>query len=140
MSGDLEQLTAADLMTAEVVTVEVATSLQDAVRLMVSKRIRHLPVMQRGKVIAMLSDRDVRMMVTDMTDPGERQRYMTSTHCIEHASSPVITATPGTLAQELAREFVESRIGCLPIVDAGGKLVGIVTHTDLLNWLSQVAG
>lgn len=136
--GDLDQLTAADLMTREVVTVDADMSLQDAVRTMVTRRIRHLPVVREAEVVAILSDRDVRMMVTDLVDPAERLRYMVSTPVTAHASSPVITAAPATPATELAQVLVESRIGCLPVVDPGGKLAGIVTQTDLLNWIARL--
>ena len=135
---DLDHLTAADLMTGEVITVDADMSLQDAVRTMVTRRIRHLPVIRDGEVFAMLSDRDVRLMVTDLIDPAERRRYMVSTPVTAHASSPVTTAAPDTPAPELARELVESRIGCLPVVDADGRLIGIVTQTDLLNWIARL--
>lgn len=137
-ADNLVELTAADLMTREVITVDAEATLQEAVRTMVTRRIRHLPVMRAGKVVAMLSDRDVRLMVTDLIDPAERQRYMTTTLVTAHASSPVTTTDPATPAPELARILVESRIGCLPVVDEEGHLTGILTQTDLLNWIARV--
>ncbi len=134
-----KELTARDMMTTDVVTVQPTSTLQDAIRIMVSKRIRHLPVVKDGKVVAMLSDRDIRLMATGLIDPEKRQGYMTNTVVMNHASTPVISGPPDISASDAAKIFVESRIGSLPIVNEDGQLVGILTHTDLLNWLAQFA-
>jgi CBS domain-containing protein len=136
--GDIMRLTVGDLMTPEVVVLDETTTLQEAIRTMVSKEIRHLPVVKDQKPIAVLSDRDVRMKVSDLVDPKERRRYMENTPVMAHASKPVTTATADMPVRDAAQIFVESRIGCLPVVDAQGRLIGIVTQTDLLKWLAQL--
>ena len=139
-SDAFTQLCVGDLMTSEVVVLDETTTLQDAVRTMVSKGIRHLPVVSGKKPVAVLSDRDVRMKVSDLVDPGERRKYMQKTSVMAHASRPVTTATADMPVQDAAQIFVESRIGCLPVVDEQGRLIGIVTQTDLLKWLAQLTG
>jgi acetoin utilization protein AcuB len=135
---DVDALTVADLMTSQVIGVEATDSLQAAARVMVSKGIRHLPVLEAGRVIAVLSDRDIRLMVTDLVDPQERRAYMESTPVLKHASSPVISAQTSTSVRDAARLFVESRIGCLPVVGQDDALLGIVTQTDLLKWIARM--
>lgn len=137
-SGDFTRLTVRDLMTARVVVLEETTTLQEAVRTMVSNGIRHLPVVKDNQPVAVLSDRDVRMKVSDLLDPDERRSYMETTVVMAHASRPVTTATADTPVRDAAQIFVESRIGCLPVVDDQGRLIGIVTQTDLLKWLARM--
>lgn len=136
---DADALTVGELMSTEVVSVEELSTIQEALRTMVAKGIRHLPVCKDGRAMAVLSDRDLRLMVTEMVDPEQRRRYFETTGVMQHASSPVVTTTPDTSVAEVARVFVESRIGCLPVVDEDDKLVGIVTQTDLLKWIGQLA-
>ncbi len=136
---DPDALTVGELMSTEVVCIEELSTIQEALRTMISRGIRHLPVCKDGRAIAVLSDRDLRLMVTDMVDPKQRKRYFETTGVMEHASSPVVTTTPDTSVAEVARVFVESRIGCLPVVGEDDALVGIVTQTDLLKWIGQLA-
>jgi len=137
-SSDITRLTVGDLMTTKVVALEETTTLQEAVRTMVSKEIRHLPVVKDGVPVAVLSDRDVRMKVSDLVDPQERRKYMETTLVMAHASKPVTTATADMPVREAAQIFVESRIGCLPVIDDQERLIGIVTQTDLLKWLARL--
>lgn len=139
-SSSVTQLTVGDLMTRDVVVLDESTTLQDAVRTMVSKGIRHLPVVRNDVPVAVLSDRDVRMKVSDLVDPDERRKYMEKTTVMAHASKPVTTATVDMAVREAAQIFVESRIGCLPVVNDQERLIGIVTQTDLLKWLAQMTG
>lgn len=132
--------TVSDLMNPRVVSVTPTTSLFETIRVMVENGIRHLPVMEDGRVVAVVSDRDIRVQISGATEPGDRHRYLTSTSVMARASRPVTTIAPDAPVAEAARVFVESRIGCLPVVDASGRVVGIVTQTDLLKWLADLAG
>ncbi len=136
--GEFTQLSVGDLMTTQVVMLDETTTLHEAVHTMVSKEVRHLPVVKDKKPIAVLSDRDVRMKVSDLVDPEERRKYMERTTVMAHASKPVTTAYADMPVQEAAQIFVESRIGCLPVIDEAGRLIGIVTQTDLLKWLAHM--
>lgn len=137
---DISRLCVGDLMTSQVEVLDESTTLQEAVRTMISKTIRHLPVVRDGKPIAVVSDRDIRMKVSDLVDPDTRRSYMETTSVMVHASKPVTTASANMPVQDAAQVFVESRIGCLPVVDADGRLIGIVTQTDLLKWLAHMTG
>jgi len=130
--------TVAEMMCSEVVTAEPTTTLYQAIGLMVRNGIRHLPAVEEGKVVAVISDRNVRMMISEGQDPEERRRYLSTTMVMAHASHPVTTIGPGEPPQDAARIFVESRIGCLPVVDDADKLIGIVTQTDLLKWIAAM--
>jgi len=64
--------------------------------------------------------------------------YLEKTTVMAHASGHVTTTTPETSVREAAKVFVSARIGCLPVVDEEGLLIGILTQTDLLKWLARL--
>ena len=139
MSPKQKGLTVADLMSRQVVSIARETNLQDTIGLMVEHGIRHVPVLEGEHVVAVLSDRDVRLMLTGGGDVADRRRYLAATAAMVHASRPVTTIGPDAPAGEAARIFVESRIGCLPVVDSEERIVGILTQTDLLQWIAREA-
>lgn len=138
-NDDLTDLTVADLMTERVIAVPPEATIQRAIRIMVRRSIRHLPVVADERVTGILSDRNVRVMLTADDDVDRRRRYMETTMVADKASHPVTTIQPDAPAQDAARIFVESRIGCLPVVDEDGRIRGILTQTDLLKWLARLA-
>ncbi len=126
------------MMTVRALSVEPDTTLEQAIRAMVLHGFRHLPVVRGGEVVALVSDRNIRIMVNELVEPGDRRRYLAHTSVMAHATRPVITVGPDATASAAARLFVKHHIGCLPVVDGGGQLVGILTQTDLLIWLARV--
>ena len=117
----------ADVMTRDLVTIGPVTSCDKARRLMDEYRIRHLPVMDGGRLVGMVSDRDVRSVVVH--SPGAlASRIMTP--------DPV-TVSPETRVEHAARLMLDRRFGALPVTD-GPALLGMVTYTDLLRAFVQV--
>jgi acetoin utilization protein AcuB len=118
---DVIVMTVRDVMTRPVLTVDSETPCQEARRMMDEYRIRHLPVVTGGRLVGMVSDRDIRSAMSTMT-ATVAGRIMTP--------DPV-TVTPETRIEQAARTMVDAQFGSLPVVD--GALVGIVTYTDLLR-------
>jgi acetoin utilization protein AcuB len=115
-----------DVMTRRLVVIGPETPCDKARLIMDEYRIRHLPVMAGGRLIGMVSDRDVRSAIRNTPD-AVAGRIMTP--------DPV-TVTPETRIEHAARIMLDGRFGSLPVVD--GHLVGIVTYTDLLRAFVQV--
>ena len=90
-------------------------------------RIRHLPVVAGGRLVGMVSDRDVR--------PAGSQSPGTVAGRIMTPDS--VTVTSETRVEHAARLMFDARFGSLPVAD-GNALVGIVTYTDLLRAFVQV--
>jgi acetoin utilization protein AcuB len=106
----------------EPVTVRSDDTLDTAGRLMLARAIRHLPVYENGKLLGVLSERDLLAF----------RGYGGLMAPVRNAmQSPAQTATPDDEVEAVALRLATDRIGCLPIME-GGKLVGIVTTTDLL--------
>lgn len=116
------------IMSRSVVTTEPTCSVESAARLMRNGRFRHLPVLSRGHLVGMVSDRDV-------TATGERQTIRQVMH------TNVITVTPDTPIEVATRLMLENRIGALPVIEDGSdELAGIVTQSDLIEVLARLLG
>lgn len=129
---------AADVMTREVISVDVTSLLADAVAVMSEHRIRHLPVLGDGKsLVGMISDHDLRQfslsLVKDV-ESYERLRARLRKPVAEVMSADVLTVTPETDLVEVVDLMVEEKVGALPVVDPDSDaLVGMVSYVDVLQ-------
>lgn len=112
-------------MTRDVVTVAPTTPLAEALELLRSHRIRHLPVVDGARVVGILTDRDLRFAM----GAGASEEEGTVADVMV---APAITTPPETPVESAARTLIEHRIGCLPVVE-DDALVGILTESDLLR-------
>lgn len=122
-------------MTTDVVTASPALPIAEAHDLMRSRGIRHLPVVDRGRLVGILSDRDVRAAMPSPVTTlavGEARYLLNRLRVEEVMSRPVITIRPDAPITEAVSVLLGRRIGALPVVD-GTRLAGIVTETDLLR-------
>jgi len=126
-----------DLMSSEVATLRRNDKLSIADDVMRLGRIRHLPVVDDdGKVVGLLSQRDLfRGALATALGYGERgqQKLMELLLVKEVMTSDVITVTGETPITEAARTMVNRKLGCLPVVDAAGAPVGIITESDFVR-------
>jgi CBS domain-containing protein len=133
-----EQTKVEDIMTRNPHTLEVNDVLDLADDLMSMARIRHIPILERGKLIGIVSQRDLFFSALVQT-LGLRQReqkdLMKTIRAREVMTRPVITISPGASVREAARLMAENKIGCLPVVK-NKEFVGIVTETDILNYVA----
>lgn len=115
-------------MSAGVVTVLPNTVLSDALETMDALRCRHLPVVDGGKLVGLLSDRDVRRCVEA---GASRSTEETSVREVMTAAGALRVVHPTTLIREAAELLCREKISSLPVVE-GKELVGLVTSEDLL--------
>ena len=123
------------LMTTEVSTLERNDTLDVADGLMTLERIRHLPVLDEGRVVGVVSQRDLfRSALAVALGYGEnaQKKLLRTIRVKEVMHEPAITVSPEIAAKEAIRLMLEHKIGCLPVVE-GHTLVGIVTETDILR-------
>ena len=131
-----------DIMRTPVVTIQSDTTLPEAIRLAAQRGIRHLPVLEEGKLVGLVSDRDLkRAMASSATslEVHELTYLLDKVRVREIMARAVITITPLFPIEEAARLMVQERIGALPVTEAG-DLVGIVTETDLLELFVNTMG
>jgi acetoin utilization protein AcuB len=129
-----------DIMQKQVVTVTPETELPDAIRLMRERGFRHLPVLDDDRLVGIVSDRDVkRAMASPALRPAERDTRADRVRMKEIMSRAVITTGPTCTVEEAARVMVAERISALPVTE-GGRLVGIITETDVLALFVRALG
>jgi diacylglycerol O-acyltransferase len=128
----------ADLMTRPVHALSPASSLADAWRLMRKARIRHLPVVDElHRPIGLVTHRDLLGAApSSVAEPEEAARvqilgWLTAREVME---THVIVASPDDPAGTAGQRMLAAKIGCLPVVDDTGRMVGIVTEEDFLRW------
>jgi CBS domain-containing protein len=133
-----------DIMAREVVTLKSSDKLDVAKNMVNSGRIRHFPVVERGYVVGVASQRDilnasVSSVVERFGERGQRiQQMFLSTIAVKDVmAQPPITIAPEASISDAARLMTTHTIGCLPVI-SDGILVGLVTATDILNTVAQM--
>ena len=130
-----------DIMTTPAITVGLDMPVLEAHQLMASRRIRHLPVTDGGRLMGIVTDRDIRL---NLPSPATslsvwEVNYLLARLTVESAMRrAVITVDSDRPVSEAARIMLDHKIGALPVVD-GGVVVGIVTETDMLRAFTTMA-
>jgi acetoin utilization protein AcuB len=126
-----------DSMTREVVVLSPETTAGEALALCRERRIRHLPVLEAGRLVGIVSDRDLRSAAPGLGDPA-RASALEKIRVSEVMTRDVATTRPDDPIEEAANRMREKRIGCLPVEDE--RLVGILTSSDVMEALVQLIG
>lgn len=125
------------LMTTHPVTVTTKATIAEALALMRDLDIRHVPVVEQGALVGMLSDRDLAYLDVgaSLTDAGAtRLRRELSTPVVKAMSSDVIYVEPETDVSEVVALLLEHKIGAVPVVHPDTRgVVGIVSYIDVLR-------
>jgi acetoin utilization protein AcuB len=132
-----------DIMQSDVVTAAPDTRLGQVLRLLLPRGFRHVPVVDDGALVGIISDRDVKQALASLAGAGvagpelERARErLTATEIMQRA---VTTIAPTYTVEEAARLMATQKISALPVTE-GGRLVGIVTETDVLELFVRAMG
>jgi CBS domain-containing membrane protein len=129
-----------DLMRRELMTLEAADNLDLADGIMRLGRIRHLPVVSGGRLVGILSQRDlVRAAVSSLLQlRGEAEHEWLATIPVHAVMTPhVFTVAPSVSLRVAVDIMLDKRIGCLPVVD-DGTLVGLLSESDCLRHLAHL--
>jgi len=115
-----------DVMVKRVITTKKQATVEDAVKLMNKYEIGCLVVIENGKPIGIITERDLLKRVL------ARSKELRNVTVMEVMSTPLISATPNTEIEEAAKLMFQEKIKKLPIVKKE-KLLGLVTLTDILR-------
>lgn len=124
---------------AEKMIREVLT-LADARRLMERAAIRHLPVVRNGAVVGVLSHRDLLAASFSLfadVSPQEERRVLSRIPVCE-VMHEALVVSPRTLVPEAAQIMLERKLGCLPVTDDEGRLLGIITDADCVRLAARL--
>jgi len=128
-------------MISEVAVVKMDTTVDDALRLCVERRIRHLPVVdEENRLSGLVTERDMRTFLssrigTNTENKSDGKGLKRPVHLVM-IRNPV-TATPEISLSEAALQMLTRRVGCLPVIDTELHVVGIVTASDFLKYLAN---
>jgi acetoin utilization protein AcuB len=131
-------LTVNDLMTVDPATIAPDAPLRRVIELMKTQGCRQLPVLDDGRLVGIITDRDVRLaMNSPLVVHGQSQdeeilNYVTAESCM---TPDPLTVTPDTPAYRAASMLSVYKFGALPVVD-GDVLVGIITVSHFLDYFS----
>jgi CBS domain-containing protein len=112
----------------QVWSVMPTATVYDAITMMAEKEVGALPIVDQGKLVGILSERDYARKVV------LHGKSSLDTPVTEIMSFPVVSVTPMQTVEECMHLVTDKRIRHLPVVD-GGRLVGIVSIGDLVNWV-----
>lgn len=130
-------------MSKKVITVDVQDSMQDAMKLLKKNDIRMLPVMKKGELVGIITDRDLkRASASDATtlEIHELLYLLSQIKVKEIMTKGPITVPFDYTVEETAEVLLSNKISGAPVVDVDGKIVGTITQTDIFRALVSLTG
>jgi acetoin utilization protein AcuB len=130
-------------MSKNIITVDESDSMQDAMKLLKENDIRMLPVVKKGKLVGIVTDRDLkRASASDATTLEIHELFylLTRIKVKNLMTKEVITVPPDFTVEETAEVLEKNKISGAPVVDADGQIVGTITQTDLFRVLISLTG
>ncbi|MGB9627828.1 MAG: CBS and ACT domain-containing protein [Thermodesulfobacteriota bacterium] len=131
-----------DMMTKNPITIDSETLVLDAQRIMKENNIRRLPVVDKGKLVGIVTKHD---LLEASPSPAtslsihELNYLLSKMKVKEIMTKNPITISPDTPFEEALRIGQEKKVGSFPVVE-DGKLVGMVTESDIVRFMSRVLG
>ncbi|MDY7228226.1 CBS domain-containing protein [Hyalangium rubrum] len=126
--------TVGELMTRELVTLKETQNLAIADELLRLNRIRHLPVVRGGKLVGLITHRDL-LKATGLKCPDPARQPLWAADIMNRE---VRTVRPDTPLREAVAVMLDNKFGCLPVVGEEDALLGIVTEADLVRYAQQL--
>jgi acetoin utilization protein AcuB len=132
------------IMSRPVDTVTADLKLSQAAHRMREQGRRFLPVVDAdGRLVGLLSHRELEKAepsaITTLS-VGEVNYLMAKIKVAQVMRTEVVTCAPGTLVETAGQLMRDRRIGCLPVVESDGRLVGIITEDDILDFFLAITG
>jgi acetoin utilization protein AcuB len=130
-------------MSKPAISVESGDSMADATKLLKEKNIRFLPVVERGKLVGVITDGDLkRASASDATslDIHELFYLISKIKVKDIMTKDPFVVTPDLSIEETSKLFLKNKISGAPVVDSGKKIVGVITQSDLFRILTTLTG
>jgi CBS domain-containing protein len=134
----MERTRVRDIMTSPAIVVPPETRVPAASALMRERGIRHLPVVENGRLVGIISRGDLReasISASANADTYEFNFLLNRLTVGRLMTRKVFTITADALVVDAAEMMTDNKIAGLPVVDPDGSVTGIVTESDLLKML-----
>ena len=132
-----------DWMTKDPVTITDETSMMKAIHMMKERRFRRLPVLHEGKLVGLVTDRDLKEASPSKAttlDVHELYYLLAELQIKEIMTRNPLAVSPGDTVEHAAQLMLEKTISGLPVVDETGYLVGIITQSDVFKAFMHITG
>lgn len=116
--------TVQEAMTSNPTAITPQTTAQEAARLMKTEDVGSLPIVEDGRLVAVITDRDLAVRVLAEGQGAD-------TPVFDTASKDVVTIDPQQSLEEAARLMAEHQVRRLPVVEEDGRLVGVLAQADV---------
>lgn len=128
-----------DIMRSSTITLKKENTIGEAVTIFRNGEVRHIPIIDDdNRVIGIISDRDVRDALPSTLFPQAISTVL-EVPIEKIMTTNVITCNQNDFVEEVATNFYQYKIGCLPVI-SNGKLIGLVTEIDVLHTLVTLTG
>jgi acetoin utilization protein AcuB len=127
---------AQEIMQRDVAVLEPGASLREASELMHDYDVRHIPIVERGQVVGIVSDRDLRCYLSELflsepeSTPATARKTLTVRQVMQ--AKPV-AVDPASDIQEVIECILDFKIGAVVVADTEGRLCGIISYEDVLR-------
>ena len=132
-----------DWMTKDPITITEDTSMIKAIHLMKERRFRRLPVVTSGRLVGMVTDRDLKEAAPSKAttlDVHELYYLLAELQVKEIMSHNPLSVSQDDTVEHAAQIMLDHTISGLPVVDANGKVVGIITQSDVFRAFMHITG
>jgi CBS domain-containing protein len=136
----LDNIMVREWMTSPVLSVSLYTSISSAHQIMKENNIRRLPVVEDDRLVGIITLGDVREASPSQATALSiwELNYLWAQLTVEKVmSQPVLTVKPDDLMIDAASLMLDNKIGGLPVVSGQGRLLGILTESDIFRMLVQ---
>jgi CBS domain-containing protein len=120
-----------DIMSKDIVKIAADKSIQDVANIMAERNISSILVEDNGKMIGILTERDL------VRNVCAKDLLASKTPAVSIMSAPVATASKNSLVERAADLMVKNKIRHLAVEDDYGKIIGVITATDLARYLRR---
>ncbi|MBI3665280.1 MAG: CBS domain-containing protein [Acidobacteria bacterium] len=128
-------------MSTPVITVEAGQPVAEAVRLLGENGIKRLPVMDAGRLVGILSEKDLRALTLPLKPLDDQMlREAQSVTAGEVMTPQPVTIGPDQPVEAAAVKLHDNHFGCLPVANEAGTLVGIITEDDVFEAMIAMTG
>ena len=133
----------ANCMTKNPITIAPDVGIDEAAKIMDKGHFRRLPVVEHGKLVGFFTNRDLLRAppsAATTLDPFERRTLLSKIKVADVMQKNVITVTDTTTIEEAALVMAREKIGGMPVLSEVGKVVGIISSTDIFRAFVTVMG
>ena len=130
-------------MTKDPITVSEETSMIKAIHIMKERHFRRLPVVNAGRLVGIVTDRDLKEAAPSKAttlDVHELYYLLAELQVSEIMSHDPVSASENDTVERAAQIMLDHTISGLPVLDATGGLVGIITQSDVFRAFMHITG